>query len=135
MSIKRAIRVCLWVGIAGFCLAPWVAAQNVTLTSAGNNVYDGVYVSPYYATVGGVTNTPIVCDDFKDDSYLNTPFTANVQSFSSLGGGSLGNTAWGGVPGALKMYEEAAWLTLTLLHASKWIRRPRELFLCCVGGV
>jgi hypothetical protein len=114
MSIKRAVPVCLWIGIAGLCLAPWVAAQNVTLTSAGNSVYDGVYVSPYYATVGGVTNTPIVCDDFKDDSYLNTPFTANIKSFSSLGGG-LGNTAWGGVPGALKMYEEAAWLTLTLL--------------------
>jgi hypothetical protein len=113
--MKRAIRVFLWVGIAALSLAPWAVAQNVTLTSAGSNVADGIYVSPYYATVNGATNTPIVCDDFADNSYLNTPWTANVQSFSSLSS-SLANTAWGGVPGALKLYEEAAWLTMTLLR-------------------
>jgi hypothetical protein len=114
MTMKRAMRTFLWVGIAALSLAPWAVAQNVTLTSAGNNVYDGVYVSPYYATVNGATNTPIVCNDFKDNSYLNTSWTANIQSFSSLSS-NLANTAWGAVPGALKLYEEAAWLTLTLV--------------------
>src|ERR1017187_5197679 len=99
MTTKRAIRVFLWVGIAALSLAPWAVAQNVTLTSAGNNVYDGIYVSPYYATVNGATNTKIVCDDFADNSYLNTPaWSANIQSFSSLSS-SLANTAWGAVPG------------------------------------
>ena len=58
--MKRAIRVFLWVGIGALSLAPWASAQSVTLTSPGNNVADGVYVSPYYATVNGATNTPIV---------------------------------------------------------------------------
>src|ERR1017187_7935621 len=116
MTTKRAIRVFLWVGIAALSLAPWAVAQNVTLTSAGSNVADGIYVSPYYATVNGATNTPIVCDDFADDSYLNTSWTGNIQSFSSLSS-SLANTAWGAVPGVtLKLYEEAAWLTMTLLQ-------------------
>jgi hypothetical protein len=114
MTMKREMRIFLWAGIAALCLAPWAVAQNVTLTSAGSNVYDGVYVSPYYATVNGATNSKIVCDDFADDSYLNTSWTANIQSFSSLAT-SLANTAWGGAGGTLKLYEEAAWLTTTLL--------------------
>ncbi len=115
MTMKRAIRVFLWVGIAALSLAPWAVAQNVTLTSAGSNVADGIFVSPYYAAVNGATNTPIVCDDFADNSYLNTPWTADVQSFSSLAT-SLASTAWGGAGGTLKLYEEAAWLTMTLLQ-------------------
>jgi hypothetical protein len=114
MITKRAIRVFLWVGMAALSLAPRAIAQNVTLTSAGNNVTDGVYVSPYYATVNGTPNTPIVCNDFKDDSFLNTSWTANIQSFSSLSS-SLTNTAWGG-GATLTLYEEAAWLTLTLVQ-------------------
>ena len=109
-------RLLLWAGLVAISLVPCAIAQNVTLTSAGNNVYDGVYVSPYYATVNGAANTPIVCDDFADNSYLNSGWNGYVQSFSSLAG-SLSNTAWGPVPGVtLKMYEEAAWLTMTLLQ-------------------
>lgn len=113
--MKRAVRFFLWVGIGTLSLVPWAFAQNVTLTSAGSNVYDGVYVSPYYATVNGATNTPIVCDDFSDDSHLNTSWTGNIQSFSSLSS-SLASTAWGSVPNAVTLYEEAAWLTLTVLQ-------------------
>jgi hypothetical protein len=116
MTMKRAIRVFQWVGIGALCLAPWASAQSVTLTSPGNNVADGVYVSPYYATVNGATNTPIVCDDFADNSHLNMSWTGNIQSFSSLAS-SLANTAWGAAPGVtFKTYEEAAWLTMTLLQ-------------------
>ena len=119
MTVKRAIRISLWVGMAALAFSPWAIAQNVTLTSAGNNVADGIYVSPYYATVNGATNTPIVCDDFDDNSYLNTSWTGKIQSFSSLSASNI-PTAWGaalGVSGAtFKLYEEAAWLTLTLLQ-------------------
>jgi len=116
MKMQRAVGIFLWVGVAALSLAPWAIAQNATLTSAGNNVYDGVYISPYYATVNGATNTPIVCDDFRGDSYLNNSWTADIQPFSNLSN-SLANTAWGAVPGVnLKLYEEAAWLTMALLH-------------------
>ncbi|HSS96512.1 MAG TPA: hypothetical protein VLK33_05770, partial [Terriglobales bacterium] len=67
--MKKAIRFSLWMGIAALALSmvPWAIAQNVTLTSAGSNVADGIFVSPYYATVNGVTNTKVVCDDFADN--------------------------------------------------------------------
>ena len=83
MTRKRVIRTFLWVGVAALSLAPWAIAQNVTLTSAGNNVTDGIYVSPYYATVNGATNTPIVCDDFKDNSFLDTSWTAALPHFQA----------------------------------------------------
>jgi len=105
------------IAIAVLCVAPWASAQNVTLTSAGNNIYDNIYVSPYYATVNGSSNTPIVCDDFKDDSYLNKGWTGNIVSFSSLATpGGLSATAWGSVNNALQLYEEAAWLTEGVLN-------------------
>jgi hypothetical protein len=110
-----------WGALAAIFLAPGMVAENVTLTSAGNTVYDGIYVSPYYATVNGVTNTPIVCDDFKDNSYLNTPYTATVTKFSNLSS-SLGSTAWGPLTSpastALTLYGEAAWLTEQILQQS-----------------
>jgi hypothetical protein len=119
MTMNRTIQTFLWVGIAALSLAPWALAQSVTLTSAGNNVADGVYVSPYYATVNGVPNTPIVCDDFADESYLNASWSASSTSFSSLSASNI-PTAWGAELGAsaatLKLYEEAAWLTLGVLR-------------------
>jgi hypothetical protein len=89
----------------------------VVLTSAGSNVADGIYVSPYYATVNGVPNTKVVCDDFDDDSHLNTvPWSASIVSLSSLASPSnLLNTAWGAAGKTFQMYEEAAWLTMPLL--------------------
>jgi len=119
MTTNRTIRIFLWVGIAALSLAPLAPAQSMTLTSAGNYVADGVYVSPYYATVNGVPNTPIVCDDFADESYLNASWSASSTSFSSLSASNI-PTAWGAELGAsaatLKLYEEAAWLTLGVLR-------------------
>jgi hypothetical protein len=115
----RGMRGFWRVGIAALCLAPSVVAQNVNLTSAGNNITDGVYVSPYYATVNGVANTPIVCNDFADDSHLNTSWTASIVPFSSLATGGLASTAWGAAGATVQLYEEAAWLTLGVFQQSK----------------
>jgi hypothetical protein len=111
--MKRTIRVFLWVG-AVLCASPWVNAQTpVSLTSAGGNVYDGVYVSPYYATVNGVANTPIVCDDFADESKLPSSWSASVVSFSSI---TPTNTSWGLAGGTLAQYNAVAYLTLQVLQ-------------------
>jgi hypothetical protein len=93
------------------------AQTTVDVTSAGNFAYDGIYMSPYYATVGGVSNISIVCDDFADETYLNSPFTANVLQFSSLTTSNVGSTIWGlqDGTGALALYDEAAWLVEQLL--------------------
>jgi hypothetical protein len=104
----------LWLAMTALllCLAPAAFAQgqvNINLTSAGNNVMDGVYVGPYSATVNG-TSTQIICDDFVDDSYVGESWTANVTTLSNLNG-----TKWGGMANATQLYNEAAWLATQML--------------------
>lgn len=115
MTMQRAIRVFLWGVVAVLSLTPWAAAQTiVTLTGPPPGYsYDGIYVSPYYATVGGATNTPVVCDDFADESNVGSTWKATVTSFSGI---SSTNTSWGLAGGTMKQYNAAAALTLGVLH-------------------
>lgn len=120
-AIKSFLRL---VFLALLCCAPSAFAQDtVVLTNAGGFVWDNVFVSPYYGTVNGVPNTQLICDDFMDQSQLNTrPWNANVTQLSSLSASTLGNTLWGSyfsgsqsTQTIIDWYEEAAWLTLGLL--------------------
>jgi hypothetical protein len=104
----------LWLALGAvlLCFAPCALGQgqvNIDLTSAGNNVMDGVYVGPYNATVNG-KSTQIICDDFVDDSYVGESWTANVTTLSNLNG-----TKWGGMANATQLYDEAAWLATQML--------------------
>jgi hypothetical protein len=102
----------LWWGmaVAVLCFAPCALGQvNINLTSAGNNVMDGVYVGPYNATVNG-TSTQIICDDFTDESYVGESWTANVTTLANLSG-----TKWGGMSNATTLYDEAAWLATQMV--------------------
>ena len=112
--MKRGIRVFLWGGIAVLSFGTWAIAQtSVTLTGPPpGNTYDNIYVSPYYATVGGATNTPVVCDDFGDNTSIGDQWTATVTPFSSLGTTS---TSWSLAGGTLAQYSEIAGLTVALL--------------------
>jgi hypothetical protein len=68
-----------WLGFAvtAMCIAPSALADtSITLTGAGSNPVDGIYVGPYYATVNGVANTPVICDDFSDEVYINESWGA-----------------------------------------------------------
>jgi hypothetical protein len=109
------------------CIVPGALAQTTTVdvTSAGTFGYDGIYMSPYSATVGGAAKTTVICDDFADNSYLNVSWTGNITQFSNLAS-SLGSTLWGSwfsstaggsvsASTIIKWYQEAAWLTLGLL--------------------
>src|SRR5581483_6138702 len=109
------------------CLAPSTFAQvNVDVTSAGGFGYDGVYISPYYATIGTATNQTIICDDFADETYLNTSWQGTISQFSNLTS-SLGSTVWGSwelsqgksASSIVQLYDEAAWLTEALLAQPK----------------
>lgn len=74
----------------------------------GGTVADfGVYMSPYTGTVNGQTVT-LNCDDFFHEVATGDTWMANE---TSLGGGSLANTRFGGLTNALTLYREAAWLT------------------------
>jgi hypothetical protein len=100
-----------WWGVVALALlyfAPCAFANsNLTMTGAGNNVMGGVYVGPYYATVNGVANTPVICDDFADDSYIGHSWNFTANNFSTLGSALWGNQT--------ANYEAAAWLTLQML--------------------
>src|SRR3984957_9301114 len=102
----------LWLAMvaAVLCFAPCALGQvNITLTSAGNNVMNGVFVGPYNATVNGVS-TQIICDDFVDDSYVGESLSANVTTMANLNG-----TKGGAMLNATTLYDEAAWLATQML--------------------
>ena len=104
-------------------MAPGAFGQgkvNITLTSPGSNVMNGVYVGPYNATVNG-QSTQIICDDFLDDSYTGESWTANVTTLSNLTG-----TKWGSMTNATQLYNEAAWLATQML-SSKYSGNPTQV--------
>ena len=100
-----------WWGVAALALLCFVpcafANSSLTMTGAGNNVMAGVYVGPYYATVNGVANTQVICDDFADESYIGHSWNFTGNNFSTLGSALWGNQT--------ANYEAAAWLTLKML--------------------
>ncbi|HEY1220185.1 MAG: hypothetical protein ABSE42_17905 [Bryobacteraceae bacterium] len=82
----KLFRRLAFLGIAGaLCFTGSAVAQvNMTLTGVGNGfVMGGVYVSPYVATINGVS-TYIICDDFTTDVSMDESWVANDNSLSSV---------------------------------------------------
>ncbi len=96
-----------------------VSTINVTLDAKTLNspAQGGVIVAPYFLDVNSANNAPfkapslisVICDDFPDHVSVGEQWTANVTSLSS---GNLSNTYFKNDPGALSLYEQAAWLLL-----------------------
>jgi len=79
-------RIVSW-GIAGtLCFTGSALAQvNMTLTGVGTGaVMGGVYVSPYVASINGVSSY-VICDDFTTDVWINDTWEANQYSLSDVG--------------------------------------------------
>jgi hypothetical protein len=112
MTSVRKISL-LAIAVTFLLLTPAAFADSMTLTGVGNNgsLY-GVYVGPYVATVDGATNTPVICDDYAHESYLNTPWNVNVSSFPSLT-----NVRFTG-PNETQNYDEVAYLANILFGVS-----------------
>jgi len=96
-----------------FAAAPAAFADSatLTLTSAGSNIADGVYVGPYTATIAGTPGSvQVICDDYSHDSYVGETWTANMSSFPSLSSVRFtsGNEALN--------YDEVAYLANTLFN-------------------
>ena len=116
--MNKAVQITCLVTIAAICLTTAAFSQtSVTLTGPPPGyVYDGIYMSPYYATVGGVTNVPVVCDDFGDDTYSGSTWNATVTSFSNL---TPTTTSWGVAAASnTKLYGAAGYLFGQILSAS-----------------
>jgi len=69
----------------------------------------GVYVGPYSGTMDG-TPVALFCVDFSNEVQLGQQWDANLTPITS--GADLGDTRFGAEPGALELYEQAAWLAL-----------------------
>lgn len=107
--MKRAVLIgLLGVGML-LGLANAALANTVTLTFTGVNgaVQGGVYVSPYYATIGTTEHASIYCDDFEHHISFNETWTAYVSTFNSLTNVRFTS---GGTAATLQRYEEEAWL-------------------------
>jgi hypothetical protein len=103
--------------VAGHALA----GTTLTLTGAGSyTVLDGIYISPYTATVtvNNVTtliNTPVICDDFMDEVYLGETWNTSVGTVGSTSIGLFGPTLGTPGPENSQGYGEVAWLSEQLL--------------------
>lgn len=85
-------------------------ADQFTITFNGVNgaAADGFYVGPYYGTINGDPVT-LYCLDFANDVSFGESWLANLTPID--GSGDLSHTRFGGLPNALTLYQEAAWLT------------------------
>lgn len=108
------------------CIAPNAHADTASmyLTSAADNgnynVYGGVYIGPYTATITPTgssvgTVTPVICDDFGDDSYVPETWTANVSNESAVASNSA-ILRFGSETNYVALYNEASLLAVTLMQ-------------------
>jgi hypothetical protein len=101
---------------------------TLELTGVGDGAYVGnVYVDPYVGNINGGPSTYVICDDWSDNSYLNTSWTANVNTVTSLDAGTNTSTPlFASLPFAnpyaatpAQLYNEAAYLAANLLTYAK----------------
>jgi len=96
--MKNRILRPLWGGgLLAFLAAAVLSAQStttMTLTNVNGESMGPAYTSPYYATVGGVSNVPVICDDFAADSYLGESWTAYVTTLPQIPTSTAGVPLW-----------------------------------------
>lgn len=114
--MNKAVQTICLAAVVAICLAVTGLAQtSMTLTGPPPGyVYDNIYMSPYYATVGGATNTPVICDDFADESHMGSTWNASVTAFSNI---SSTNTSWGVAGANTQLYGAVGYLFGQVLAA------------------
>ena len=112
------------LGCSLIAVTPAAFAQyTMDLTGVGNGtVANGVYVSPYQATITGngmSYSGYVICDDFYTDSYLNSQWSASMTSAGALDGTEKFPsmvTFDGSNYSAQQAYDAAGWLANGLLN-------------------
>ena len=85
-------------------------AATLTLTSAGNSIYNGVFMGPYTVTDQNGNVFDVICDDFVADSYLNETWSVDVHTGDLTGTRFASpSDSYNGVTGA-EGYSMIAWL-------------------------
>jgi hypothetical protein len=86
----------------------------------------GIYTSPYDGSINGGASTPVICDDFADETYQSEEWTTYVTSLSSVTSESSVDSTlkWGTNDGLntaaeqAQAYEAAAILSVDILHST-----------------
>jgi hypothetical protein len=108
MKVTRLILCFAALSIGGVsALADTVSVDYI---GPSGPVAFGYYVGPYYGTINGEPVT-LYCVDFANDVYPGETWQANLTPID--GSSDLSNTRYGGavgLPDALTLYQEAAWL-------------------------
>ena len=90
-----------------FAFAAGASTVSITFTGTSGQSQGGVETDPYYATINGVQNVPIVCDDFSHHVTTGENWTADVSTFNSL---TYVRFQQATQAQTLQLYEEAGWL-------------------------
>lgn len=88
---------------------PGHADFEASLTGVNGTVGFGYYVGPYYGTLNKDA-IPFYCVDFANEAYIGEVWQVNLTPLSSA---DYSNTRYGGavgLPNAIMLYREAAWL-------------------------
>jgi hypothetical protein len=113
-SLFRKYGLLTTAAVLAFASASFAQTTQVTLTGVGNGTtVGGVFVDPYTATVGGVPNTTVICDDWSDNSYVPENWTANVTPLSNAGSSST--PLFSNAANPQQLYNELAYLGSQLL--------------------
>jgi hypothetical protein len=117
--MKRWITLLMLAGMVGFGGIKNLRAGTVQITFTGVNGQKGdnnnIDVGPYYATVNGVKNVTVVCDDFFHEVSFGETWTANVSTFDSLTNVEFQQAT---PQQTLQLYDEVAWLYTQLLSSA-----------------
>lgn len=87
MYKRQGISWLVCVAPLALALAPFASADStatITMTGVSGASIGNVYTGPYFGTVNGTVDVPIICDDFYDDTYFNESWTAYTTSLSSI---------------------------------------------------
>lgn len=89
-----------------FATASTATADTVTLTGAGNTIWNGVHSGPYNATLNGNSIT-MVCVSFDRHVSVGQTWQVTVNELTAAG---VANALYGSQANALLKYQQAAWL-------------------------
>ena len=103
--MRRLVLLLALLAVAIPVLADPVAVHFISFNNSGE--WQNGY--PYYVYVQGMGITPVMCDDYVHAGSTDYAWVANQ---TNLGSKDLTLTRFGGMNGALTLYDEAGWLLL-----------------------
>ncbi|MGA7686079.1 MAG: hypothetical protein WCC32_04795 [Terriglobales bacterium] len=99
--------------LAILCFAPYALSQetaDLTFTGGYSGADYGIATGPYTIQVNGGATYNMICDDYDDEIYDGSTWTATANTYANLS-----HTLWGGQTGAANEYANAITLAYALM--------------------